>query len=371
MKLFTHALRSGDLQGDDKEFAYYNRGKAYLGEHEYKLAIADLKAALKLKPDDDDAQSALQDAQSQMASASPSAGSSSGRAYAAAEPPSGTGWGYLGDLSDRYFWYEIAGKDPHLAVIHYSWSSPQQVLNYWIRNKSRAIAAGEYKLDPATGKVVEAEAVPGGTIWGHRLCLAVRGDRVLLHERQAEPRDRNPRARRLLSRKIANLCGRRLAGFQHRHPGRSLASRSAERRLLQGQEIAPPPAIRPSANKPQAAPWNMGLTGAPPRPAMAPAAGRRYHSAALAGRLGGSSGLSDPVEPLIADLVAWVAKEERPYLEVMEAWRTACPRLPVWEEANARGLVTRGRSADGIATVRVTQAGRDFLARPPRSRSAR
>ncbi|HEY2068520.1 MAG TPA: tetratricopeptide repeat protein [Rhizomicrobium sp.] len=167
VKLFTHALKSGELKGDDKEFAYYNRGKAYLGEHEYKLAIADLKAALKLKPDDGDAQSALQDAQSEMASASPSAAaSSSSRNAGAGEPSAGLGWGFLGDLADRYFWYQLPGKDPHLAMVHYTWSSPQQVLNYQIRNKSRAIAAGEYRLDPATGKVLEAEAVPGGTIWG-------------------------------------------------------------------------------------------------------------------------------------------------------------------------------------------------------------
>jgi hypothetical protein len=71
--------------------------------------------------------------------------------------------------------------------------------------------------------------------------------------------------------------------------------------------------------------------------------------------------MSDAVEPLLADLVAWIAKEERPYSDVMEAWRTSCPRLPVWEEANARGLVTRERGADGIAVVRVTAAGRRFL----------
>ncbi len=58
------------------------------------------------------------------------------------------------------------------------------------------------------------------------------------------------------------------------------------------------------------------------------------------------------LEPLIADLVAFVAKEDRDYLEVMDAWRTSCPRLPVWEEANARGLVTRVRGADGAAMVR-------------------
>jgi D-3-phosphoglycerate dehydrogenase len=46
----------------------------------------------------------------------------------------------------------------------------------------------------------------------------------------------------------------------------------------------------------------------------------------------------------------------------MEAWRTSCPRLPVWEEANARGFVTRERRGDA-AVVDVTASGRDFLRR--------
>ena len=71
--------------------------------------------------------------------------------------------------------------------------------------------------------------------------------------------------------------------------------------------------------------------------------------------------MSDAVEPLLADLVAWIAKEERRYLDVMDAWRTSCPRLPVWEEANARGLVTRLRGADGTPVVRVTAAGRRLI----------
>ena len=69
----------------------------------------------------------------------------------------------------------------------------------------------------------------------------------------------------------------------------------------------------------------------------------------------------DPTEPLIFDLVAWVAKESRPYAEVMEAWRTSCPRLPVWEEANARGLVVRACGRDGVPIVSVTELGRIFL----------
>ncbi|HEY4940929.1 MAG TPA: hypothetical protein VII56_05835 [Rhizomicrobium sp.] len=69
--------------------------------------------------------------------------------------------------------------------------------------------------------------------------------------------------------------------------------------------------------------------------------------------------MNDTVEPLLVDLVEWVGREERLYLDVMDAWRTSCPRLPVWEEANARGLVTRQLGAAG-AVVRVTEAGRAF-----------
>lgn len=72
--------------------------------------------------------------------------------------------------------------------------------------------------------------------------------------------------------------------------------------------------------------------------------------------------MSDAVEPLILDLLEWVAQGERAYDEVMEAWRTSCPRLPVWEEANARGLVTRFVSG-GAARVAITPAGRALLAR--------
>jgi len=71
--------------------------------------------------------------------------------------------------------------------------------------------------------------------------------------------------------------------------------------------------------------------------------------------------MSDAVEPLILDLLEWVAGGERGYAEMMEAWRTSCPKLPVWEEANARGLVTRSVTA-GEARVAITAAGRALLA---------
>jgi hypothetical protein len=71
--------------------------------------------------------------------------------------------------------------------------------------------------------------------------------------------------------------------------------------------------------------------------------------------------VSEIIEPLLVDLVAFVAREERPYLEVMDAWRTSCPRLPVWEEANARGYLTRARGSRGEWLVHATAEGREFL----------
>ena len=37
--------------------------------------------------------------------------------------------------------------------------------------------------------------------------------------------------------------------------------------------------------------------------------------------------MPDAVDSLILDLLEWVGPDPRPYAEVMEAWRTSCPRL--------------------------------------------
>jgi hypothetical protein len=67
------------------------------------------------------------------------------------------------------------------------------------------------------------------------------------------------------------------------------------------------------------------------------------------------------VEALILDLLEWLAGGERSYTEVMDAWRTSCPRLPVWEDANDRGLVIT-EEVHGRLIVRVTSSGHGFLA---------
>lgn len=67
---------------------------------------------------------------------------------------------------------------------------------------------------------------------------------------------------------------------------------------------------------------------------------------------------------LLLQFLAWVHARPRAYADTMEAWRTTCPRISVWEDALAEGLVRvdgDGAAAQGEATVRLTEAGRDRL----------
>ncbi|HEX4137364.1 MAG TPA: hypothetical protein VHY84_22335 [Bryobacteraceae bacterium] len=69
---------------------------------------------------------------------------------------------------------------------------------------------------------------------------------------------------------------------------------------------------------------------------------------------------TDTVESLILDLLEWVGSRERTYPETMDAWRTSCPRLPVWEDANDRRLVITS-FVNGRSIVRVTPLGVELL----------
>jgi D-3-phosphoglycerate dehydrogenase len=70
----------------------------------------------------------------------------------------------------------------------------------------------------------------------------------------------------------------------------------------------------------------------------------------------------DPIDALILDLLEWIGPRSRPYADVMDAWRTSCPRLTVWEDATERGLVESSVHDDGGRVVRVTARGRELLA---------
>jgi len=71
--------------------------------------------------------------------------------------------------------------------------------------------------------------------------------------------------------------------------------------------------------------------------------------------------VSKRLDPLILDLLEWIASEPRAYPEVMDAWRTSCPRLTVWEDAVDRGFVVRERVEGRGLMVALTPMGRSFL----------
>jgi len=66
------------------------------------------------------------------------------------------------------------------------------------------------------------------------------------------------------------------------------------------------------------------------------------------------------IEPLILDLLQWLANGARSYEEVMDAWRTSCPKLTVWEDANDRGFITT-EELNGRKVVRLSPSGLAFL----------
>jgi hypothetical protein len=76
-----------------------------------------------------------------------------------------------------------------------------------------------------------------------------------------------------------------------------------------------------------------------------------------------SAALDNSINPLILDFLDWLALRPRPYAEVMEVWRTSCPRLPVWEDAVDGGLVLRRVPEGQGAIVELTPAGRALIAR--------
>ena len=72
--------------------------------------------------------------------------------------------------------------------------------------------------------------------------------------------------------------------------------------------------------------------------------------------------MANPVDVLVMDLVESIGFSSRPYAEVIEACRTSCPRLPVWEEANQRGLLVQWHPPEGPAMVALSPSGLKLLA---------
>jgi hypothetical protein len=71
--------------------------------------------------------------------------------------------------------------------------------------------------------------------------------------------------------------------------------------------------------------------------------------------------MAETSDPLVLDLVEWIARKPRLYSEVIETWRTSCPRLTIWEDAVDRGFVAREAVAGMGVRVAVTESGEKFL----------
>jgi hypothetical protein len=71
--------------------------------------------------------------------------------------------------------------------------------------------------------------------------------------------------------------------------------------------------------------------------------------------------IRNDLDPLILDLLEWIGREPRSYADVIDTWRTSCPRLTVWEDAMDRGFAVREHVPGREVTIRLTLAGRGFL----------
>jgi len=74
--------------------------------------------------------------------------------------------------------------------------------------------------------------------------------------------------------------------------------------------------------------------------------------------------MSHALHLLTLQFLAWIAERPRTYTETMEAWRTSCPRLSVWEDATIDGLVCLEGGPDRQTLVRLTATGEALLQAP-------
>jgi hypothetical protein len=93
--------------------------------------------------------------------------------------------------------------------------------------------------------------------------------------------------------------------------------------------------------------------------ASAPRAGSNDGGPLLRMRDGRVATMSEISAPL-RQFLTWVTERPRRYADVMEEWRSSCPRLTVWEDASIAGHVALEGGPRG--RVVLTDAGRAALA---------
>jgi len=69
--------------------------------------------------------------------------------------------------------------------------------------------------------------------------------------------------------------------------------------------------------------------------------------------------MSTAQSALTAQMLQWIASGNHSYGEVLDVWKTSCPRLSVWEDACIDGLVDCASGQSGV--VYLTDKGRRFM----------
>jgi hypothetical protein len=73
--------------------------------------------------------------------------------------------------------------------------------------------------------------------------------------------------------------------------------------------------------------------------------------------------MSETSTALTLQMLEWIGAHPRDYREVMEAWRTSCPRLTIWEDAWTDGLLARDPDTGQVS---LTDKGAALLSRRQR-----
>ena len=68
-----------------------------------------------------------------------------------------------------------------------------------------------------------------------------------------------------------------------------------------------------------------------------------------------------PHDALTAQLLQWIDEGRHSYADALDTWKSSCPRLTIWEDACADGLLDAAPGRSGV--VSLTAKGKAFLAR--------
>jgi len=65
-------------------------------------------------------------------------------------------------------------------------------------------------------------------------------------------------------------------------------------------------------------------------------------------------------DALTLQMLHWIEQGKPSYAEVLDVWKSTCPRLTIWEDACADGLVDAAAGMSGM--VSLTAKGKHFVA---------